>query len=85
MIENDQIHETQMALFVGCRNFVGTQLHSLAKCMCTQRMTDDRKQVSIQEIAVSNMISIEAMIRVLVRKGLITQQEILEEIKQVKS
>ena len=40
----------------------------------------ERKQVSIQEIAVSNMISIEAMVRVLVKKGLVTQQEILEEL-----
>ena len=29
------------------------------------------------------MISIEAMVRVLVKKGLVTQQEILEEIKLV--
>ena len=43
----------------------------------------EEKQVSIQEIAVSNMISIEAMVRVLFRKGLVTQQEILEEIKLV--
>ncbi len=43
----------------------------------------EEKQVSIQEIAVSNMISIEAMVRVLVKKGLVTQQEILEEIKLV--
>ena len=42
------------------------------------------KEVSIQEIAVSNMISIEALVTVLVNKGLITQAEILEEIKQVK-
>ncbi len=43
----------------------------------------EEKQVSIQEIAVSNMVSIEAMVRVLVKKGLVTQQEILEEIKLV--
>ncbi len=43
----------------------------------------EEKQVSIQEIAVSNMISIEAMVRVLVKKGLVTQQEILEEIELV--
>ncbi len=42
------------------------------------------KEVSIQEIAVSNMVSIEAIVRVLVKKGLATQQELLEEIKQVK-
>ncbi len=43
----------------------------------------EEKQVSIQEIAVSNMVSIEAMVRVLVKKGLVTQQELLEEIKLV--
>jgi len=43
----------------------------------------EEKQVSIQEIAVSNMVSIEAMVRVLVKKGLVTQQEILEEIKLI--
>ena len=43
----------------------------------------EEKQVSIQEIAVSNMVSIEAMVRVLVKKGLVTQQEILEEIQLV--
>ena len=43
----------------------------------------EEKQVSIQEIAVSNMVSIEAMVRVLVRKGFVTQQVILEEIRLV--
>ena len=47
-------------------------------------MLNDKKQVSIQEIAVSNMISIEALVRVLVKEGLVTRAEILEEIKQVK-
>ena len=44
----------------------------------------EKKTVSIQEIAVSNMISIEAIVRVLVKKGLVTQNEMLEEIQQVK-
>ncbi len=47
-------------------------------------MSHDRKQVSLQEIALSNMVSIEAMMRVLVSKGLITQKEVLDEIKQVR-
>ena len=47
-------------------------------------MEKERKKISIQEIAVSNMISIMALVRVLEKKGLITQAEILEEIKQVK-
>ena len=43
----------------------------------------EENQVSIDEIAVSNMVSIEVMVRVLVKKGLVTQQERLEEIKLV--
>ena len=44
----------------------------------------EEKQVSIREIAVSNMISIEAMVRILVKRGFITQEEIIDEVKQVK-
>ena len=47
-------------------------------------MKNEDKQVSIQELAVSKMISIEALVRILVKKGLVTQAEILEEIRQVK-
>ncbi len=47
-------------------------------------MKNEDKQVSIQEIAISNMISIEALVRILVKKGAVTQEEILEEIRQVK-
>ncbi len=44
----------------------------------------EEKQVSIQEIAVSNMISIEALVRILVKRGFITKEEIVDEVKQVK-
>ncbi len=44
----------------------------------------EEKQVSIQEIAVSNMISIEALLRILVKRGFITKEEIKDEVKQVK-
>ncbi len=47
-------------------------------------MKKEENQVSIQELAISNMISIEALVRVLVKRSLVTQAEILEEIKQVK-
>ncbi len=47
-------------------------------------MVEDRKQIQIQEIAASSMISIEALIRILGKKGIITQAEILKEIRQVK-
>ena len=44
----------------------------------------EEKQVSIQEIAVSNMISIEAMVRILVKRGFITKEALMDEVKQVK-
>jgi len=44
----------------------------------------EEKQVSIQEIDVSNMISIEALVRILVKRGFITKEEIMDEVKQVK-
>ena len=43
-----------------------------------------RETVSFEEIAYSNMMSIEALVSLLTRKGLITQQEILEELKAIK-
>lgn len=46
-------------------------------------MTQDRKTVSIDEIAISNMFSIEALVQVLINKGIITQEEILLAIKEL--
>jgi hypothetical protein len=43
-----------------------------------------RKTVTYEEIAYSNMMSIEALVSLLTRKGLITQQEILDELKAVR-
>ncbi len=48
------------------------------------RAMSEEKQVTIQEIAVSNMVSIEAMVRILVKRGFITKEEIVDEVKQVK-
>ncbi len=45
-------------------------------------MTDQK--VSYEEIAYSNMMSIEAIVSLLTRKGLITQQEILDELKVIR-
>ena len=45
-------------------------------------MTDQK--ISYEEIAYSNMISIEAIVSLLTRKGLITQQEILDELKTIR-
>ena len=45
---------------------------------------DPREVVSIQEIAISNMYEIEALIEVLARKGIISKEEVLEEIKRMR-
>ncbi len=42
------------------------------------------QKISYEEIAYSNMMSIEALVSLLTRKGLITEQEILDELKAIK-
>ena len=42
------------------------------------------QKVSYEEIAYSNMMSIEAIVSLLTRKGMITQQEILDELKAIR-
>jgi len=44
----------------------------------------ERKTVTYEEIAYSNMMSIEALVSLLTRKGLITEQEILDELRAIK-
>ncbi len=44
----------------------------------------ERETVTYKEIAYSNMMSIEAIVSLLTRKGLITEQEILDELKAIK-
>jgi hypothetical protein len=44
-----------------------------------------RKSVSYKKIAYSNMMSIEALVNLLTRKGLITQQEVLDELMAVRA
>jgi hypothetical protein len=44
----------------------------------------ERETVTYKEIAHSNMMSIEALVSLLTRKGLITEQEILDELKTVR-
>jgi hypothetical protein len=41
--------------------------------------------VTLQELAVSNAYEIAALVAVLERKGLVTQTEVLEEIKRLKN
>ena len=42
------------------------------------------QKISYEEIADSNMMSIEVLVSLLTRKGLITEQEILDELKAIK-
>ncbi len=44
----------------------------------------ERKTITYEEIAYSNMMSIEALVSLLTRKGLITEQEILDELKAIR-
>ena len=45
----------------------------------------ERKTISYEEISYSNMMSIEALVNLLTRKGLITQQEVLDELMAVRA
>ena len=44
---------------------------------------DPREMVSLEELAYSNMMEQEAMMRLLMKKGIITKKEFLDELEQV--
>ena len=44
-----------------------------------------KRQVSFEELALSNTLSLEALVRVLSRNGNLEPSELLEEMEQVKS
>ena len=44
---------------------------------------DSKETVSWEEISYSNMMEQEALLRILVKKGIVTKEEFLEEIKQL--
>ncbi len=46
-------------------------------------MADKNKPISMEEIAISNMYQIEAMIRLMENKGLLERTELLEEIQKI--
>lgn len=46
-------------------------------------MAEQRETVTWEELAWSSHIAQEAIVRVLVRKGLVTQKELLDEVKRV--
>lgn len=39
--------------------------------------------VTAQDLALSNMLGIEALIRVFIKKGLVTEQEVFDELEAV--
>jgi hypothetical protein len=45
---------------------------------------DPKQLVSLEELAVSNAYEIAALVAVLERKGVLTQQEVLAEIERMK-
>ena len=45
---------------------------------------DSKELVTTEEIAHSNMLQIEALFRLLVKKGIITKQEYLDEMRELK-
>ena len=45
---------------------------------------DTKEVVTVEELAISNMYTQEALINLLERKGLLTKQEVLEEIQRLK-
>jgi len=48
-------------------------------------MSHQNKIVSNEELLVSNMLEIQALIRILERKGITNQDDILEEVKKLKA
>jgi len=48
-------------------------------------MSKERETVTWEELAWSNQIEQEALVRILVSKGIITQEDLLNEVRQVQS
>lgn len=44
-------------------------------------MNSNKEIITAEELLISNMHTIEALFRVLEKKGIVTQEEVLEEIK----
>lgn len=44
----------------------------------------NKKTVTVEDITISNMYEIEAIIRVLEKKGLLTHGEVLEELQRLR-
>ena len=48
-------------------------------------MSKDREEVTLEQIALSNMYSIEAIVYLLVEKGILTMDEIIDKIKIIQT
>jgi hypothetical protein len=46
---------------------------------------DDQETVTLEELAISNSFEIAAMFNILERRGLITRNELMEEIKRLRT
>jgi len=51
--------------------------------MTDQDKGSNREEVPLEKIVLSNMYSMEALIDVLVEKGLVTKEEVIKRIKKV--
>jgi hypothetical protein len=49
------------------------------------KIHDQKQTVDLREVVISEIIQSEALVNILERKGLITKQELLEEIKKVQA
>jgi hypothetical protein len=47
-------------------------------------MSEDKKPVSIEELILSNTFSMSALMNVLEKKGLVSKDEVLEEVARLK-
>ena len=47
-------------------------------------MSENNRLITDQELLVSNMLEVQAMIRILCRKGITTEDEIMQEIVKLK-
>jgi len=50
-----------------------------------ETMAEARETVTWEELSWSNHIAQEALVRLLIDKGLITQKELLDEVRQIQS
>ena len=51
--------------------------------MPEEKNSDNREEVPLERIVLSNMYSLEALIDVLVEKGLVTKEEVLRRMEKV--